>query len=145
MRRHVPGLNQANGSGEPLSDSFFLVRVAHLAYQWHAKKPYYVIVFSVIEPKSRAGSKFSGHFYCNSSALWKLNWFLRDFGYDIEQLEHNEIDDKRLVGLTGVIKITNSVIHGTSLLKLDGFAPTSEWKTLWGEDEQKIGVGKAAL
>jgi hypothetical protein len=103
-----------------------------------------MILFSVLEPKSRAGNTFSGRFYCNSSALWKLNWFLRDFGYDTEQLERNEIDDKQLIGLTGVIKITGRVDHGTSLLTLDGFAPANEGKTIFGEGEQKIRGGKVA-
>jgi hypothetical protein len=28
--------------------------------------------------------------------LWKLNWFLRDFGYDADLLGQDEIDDKNL-------------------------------------------------
>jgi hypothetical protein len=45
-------------------------------------------------------------------------------------LERDEIDEKALVGLRGVIKISHTVINGTSLLNLDGFAPASQWEEL---------------
>jgi hypothetical protein len=45
---------------------------------------------------------------------WKLNWFLRDFGYDAELLERDEVDEKQLVGLRGVIKISHIAFNGSS-------------------------------
>ncbi len=72
----------------------------------------------------------TGRIYCTPKALWKLNWFLRDFGYDTESLGRDEIDDKGLLGLTGVVKITHTVINGSSLLNLDVFAPAGQWKEL---------------
>jgi hypothetical protein len=39
---------------------------------------------------------FSSRLYCTPKALWKLNWFLRDFGYDNELLDRTEVDDKLL-------------------------------------------------
>jgi hypothetical protein len=68
--------------------------------------------------------------YCTSKALWKLTWFLRDFGYDTELLGHDEVDDKNLVGLRGVIKISHTVVNGTTLLNLDGFASANHWEEL---------------
>lgn len=65
-------------------------------------------------------------------SLWKLTWFLRDFGYDSDLLGHDEIDDKNLVGLRGVVKISHTVLNGTTLLNLDGFAPASQWEELSG-------------
>jgi hypothetical protein len=62
--------------------------------------------------------------------LWKLNWFLRDFGYDAELLGRDEIDEKSLIGLRGVVKISHTVVSGTSLLNLDGFAPAAQWENL---------------
>ena len=50
--------------------------------------------------------------------MWKLSWFLRDFGYDPELLDKNEIDDKALVGLRGVVKISQVTVHGISLAQL---------------------------
>ena len=32
--------------------------------------------------------------YCTPKALWKLSWFLRDFGYDTELLGRDEIDER---------------------------------------------------
>ena len=45
--------------------------------------------------------------------MWKLRWFLRDFGYDADLLGKNEIDDKALFELWGVVKISEVTIHGT--------------------------------
>ena len=102
------------------------------------------LVFSVLEPNSLAGTRFSGRLYCTPKALWKLNWFLRDFGYDTELLGRDEIDDKNLVGLSGVVKISHSVVNGTSLLNLDGFAPCSQWQELSSGMEDQLRPTKAA-
>jgi len=47
-----------------------------------------------------AGNRFPGPLYCTPKTLWKLNWFLRDFGYDSELLERNEIDEMSHYGHT---------------------------------------------
>ena len=114
------------------------MRIERAQYRWHAQKPYYGFVFSVLEPKSLAGNRFTARLYCTSKALWKLNWFLRDFGYDTELLGRNEIDDKNLIGLSGVVKISHAVVNGTSLLNLDAFAPTSQWKALSSDIRSQI-------
>jgi len=57
-------------------------------------------------------------------------YFLRDFGYDVELLGHDEVDETQLIGLTGVVKISHVVLNGTSLLRLDGFAPAGRWEEL---------------
>jgi hypothetical protein len=62
--------------------------------------------------------------------MWKLSWFLRDFGYDTDLLKKDEIDDKALTGLQGVIKISHTVVHGLSVLNFDGFAQASRWEEL---------------
>jgi hypothetical protein len=131
MKRYISGLNRANASPtDGLPDGLFLVRVERAQYRWHAQKSFYGFVFTVLEPKPLAGNRFTGRLYCTSKALWKLNWFLRDFGYDTELLGRDEIDDKNLVGLSGVVKITHSVVNGTSVLNLEGFAPRSQWEEL---------------
>ena len=131
MKRYVQGLNQANSSGEEgPAEGVYLARVERFSYRWHAQKPYYAALFSVIEPKSLAGSRFCARLYCTPKALWKLNWFLRDFGYDNELLARNELDDRNLVGLSGVVKVTRTVVNGTSLFSLDGFDRCSRWEDL---------------
>lgn len=142
MKRYVSGLNQAGPcAGDFLEEGLFLVRVERIQYRWHRQKPFYAIQFSVIEPTPLAGNRLAARLSCNAKNLWKLNWFLRDFGYDPELLERNEIDDQSLVGLCGVIKISHSVINGTPVLNLDGFAPASSWKKL--SDGNEIPISSA--
>jgi hypothetical protein len=131
MRRRFQGLRDADqSSASEVPDGLYLVRVTRVQYRWHAQKPFYVLRFSVLEPKPWAGRLISGRVYCTTKALWKLNWFLRDFGYDTDSLDHDELEDKHLVGLQGVIKISRTVVNGASLLNLDGFAPASQWEEL---------------
>src|SRR5437870_13484154 len=87
--------------------------------RWQARKPYYQIRFAVLEPKHLAGCLISGRLYCTARAMWKLTWFLRDFGYDTELLGKDEIDDQVLVGLQGVVKVSHAIVHGISVLSTD--------------------------
>jgi hypothetical protein len=131
MKRRIDGLARADSSSAGvLTHGLFLVRVERAQYRWHSQKPYYALRFEVFEPCGLAGQLINGRLYCSPKALWKLNWFLRDFGYDTELLGRDEIDDKSLVGLQGVVKISHVVLHGTSLLNLDGFAPAARWEEL---------------
>jgi len=131
MRRLVQGLRRADRSAAKyLPDGFFLVRVIGALYRWHAFKPYYLIRFSIVEPKEIAGTEVASHIYCTPRALWKLNWFLRDFGYDPELLGKDEIDEHVLVGLRGVIRVGDVAVSGTYLLSLKGFAPASKWQQI---------------
>jgi hypothetical protein len=60
--------------------------------------------------------------------MWKLGWFLRDFLYDPELLAHEQVDEKALTGLRGVVKISHTVINGISLINLDSFAQLARGK-----------------
>jgi len=60
--------------------------------------------------------------------MWKLGWFLRDFLYDPEMLAHEQIDERALPGLRGVVKISHTMVNGISLVNLEGFAPASQWE-----------------
>ena len=53
-------------------------------FRWHARKPFYVLRLSVLEPRTLAGQSIVGRLYCTPKAMWKLGWFLRDFLYDPE-------------------------------------------------------------
>ena len=83
-----------------------------------------------LSPVRFSGHVLSSRLYCSPKALWKLNWFLRDFGYDAELLGRDEVDETQLVGLKGVVKISHIVFNGASLLRLDGFAPAGRWEEL---------------
>lgn len=142
MKRHIQGLHDADQSSAGVFvDGLFLVRIEHAQYRWHPQKPYYALRLEVLEPKALAGHSLIGRLYCTSKALWKMNWFLRDFGYDSDLLGRDEIDDKTLVGLRGMVKISRVVLNGTSLLNLDGFAPASQWPEL---SPSKIGKSEVA-
>jgi hypothetical protein len=131
MRRRIPGLHETDLSraGE-VPDAMYLVQVDRVQYRWHAQKPSYLLRFAVVEPQHFAGRSITGRVYCTPKALWKLTWFLRDFGHDTDLLGQDEIDEKTLVGLRGVIKISHAVVNGTTLLNLDGFAPATHWEEL---------------
>jgi hypothetical protein len=143
MKRYLSGVGHANASAEDSpADGLFLGRVERVQYCRQGQKPYYLLLFNVLEPKSLAGHRFSARLYCTPKALWKLNWFLRDFGYDSELLEQDEIDETHLVGLSGVIKTARTVLNGTCVLAIDGFAPSSQWQELIrGQRDQATGTG----
>jgi hypothetical protein len=131
MKRNISGLRAAdtsNPNGVP--DGIFMVRVQRMQFRKYAPKSYYSVTLSNLEPKCFAGNIISSRVYCHAKALWKLSWFLRDFGYDTELLGRDEVDEKRAVGLTGVVKICNVVYDGMALLRFDGFAPASRWEEL---------------
>jgi len=131
VRRRIQGLHEADQSASSqVRDGLLLVRVERAHHRWDSRKPFYLLRFSILEPRELTGHSVTGRLYCTPRALWKLNWFLHDFGYDSDLLGQDEIDDKNLVGLRGVIKVSHVVINGTSLLNLDGFAPADQWEQL---------------
>jgi hypothetical protein len=40
------------------------------------------------------------------------------------------VDEKALVGLRGIVRISRTTLNGRSFLNLGGFAPASEWEGL---------------
>lgn len=127
MTSRIPGLFSASHQTEQLPDGEYLVRVVRPRYRWNKHKPYYSIGFEVLEPKRFSDRTFTGRLYCTPKALWKLSWFLRDFGYDPELLGRDELDERALIKLTGVIKISHKNFDGNVFLNLDGFAPADRW------------------
>lgn len=129
MKRKVPGLAEtAHDSRPAIPDGVYLVLVAGAQFRWHLSKPFYVLHLSVIEPLVLAGHPIVGRLYSTPKAMWKLGWFLRDFLYDPELLAQEQVDEKALPGLRGVVKISHVVINGISVVNLDGFAPASQWE-----------------
>ena len=131
MKRQISGLNAADRcAADQVPDGIFLVRVQKARFYRQERKPYYTVSMVVLEPHRFADCVVSSRIYCNPKALWKLNWFLRDFGYDSELLGRDEVDERQLVGLTGVVKISHIVFNGTSMLRFDGFASAGRWEEL---------------
>ena len=132
MKRQVPGLAEVARDSRPeIPDGIYLVRVDGAQFRWHATKPFYVLRLSVVEPRVLVGQPIVSRLYCTQKVMWKLGWFLRDFFYDPELLALEQVDEKALPGLRGVVKISHTVINGISLINLDGFAPASQWEELF--------------
>jgi hypothetical protein len=129
MKRHIPGLH-ARQEGEAPLEGLFLVRVEKASYRWHPQKPFFSLRFVVLEPDSVANRCLSGRLYCTERALWKLNWFLRDFGYDRDLLGQDQVDEKALSNLRGVLRTTHVTLNGRTFQNLEAFAPEATWEEL---------------
>ena len=128
MKRHIPGLHSHQQNGDRPLVGLFLVRVEWASFRWHPQKAFLMVRFVVLEPESCKRRSFSGRLYCTERALWKLNWFLRDFGYDMELLSQDQIDEKALINLRGVVRTTHVTLNGHTFQNLEAFAPESEWE-----------------
>ena len=106
MKRHIPGLHSRQPDGGAPLEGLFLVRVEWASYRWHPQKAFVQVRFVV------------------------LNWFLRDFGYDMELLSQDQMDEKALVNLRGVVRTTHITLKGQTFQNLEAFAPAAEWEEL---------------
>jgi hypothetical protein len=141
MRRHFPGLHAEASRGDGVLEGIFLVRVDRAYYRWHPQKPFFILSFAILEPSDLTSRKVSGRIYCTQKSLWKLNWFLRDFGYDTDLLGRDEVDEKALLGLTGVLRTTRKTFAGRSFVNLEGFAPSSEWEFISKDAREGVVAG----
>jgi hypothetical protein len=131
VKRQIAGLHAADRcAADHLPEGLFLVRARKITFRRQAQKPYYTLTLAVLEPSRFSGQVLSSRLYCTPKAPWKLNWFLRDFGYDTDLLGRDEVDEAQLVGTSGVVKISHIALNASSLLRFEGFAPTSRWKEL---------------
>ena len=138
MRRHIPGLHSQQQDGERALEGLFLVRVEWASYRWHPKKAFVLVRFVVLEPESFERRSFSGRLYCTERALWKLNWFLRDFGYDMELFSQDQMDEKALINLRGIVKTTHVTLNGHTFQNLEAFASATEWEELSRAEASEI-------
>ena len=142
MKRRIPGLHATQQVESPLAGLFF-VRVEWASYRWHPQKAFLSIRFVVLKPTSFESRSLSGRFYCTERALWKLNWFLRDFGYDQALLAEDQVDEKALVNLRGVVRTSHVTLAGRTFQNLEAFAPTTEWEDLSSEARDREPQGTA--
>ena len=134
MKRTIPGLSKTTGREEELLGGEYLVEVVRAHYRWQKQKPFYSLSFRVLQPRQLAGAQIIGRLYCTVKALWKLSWFLTDFGYDTDLLDRDELDEKALAGLRGVIRVSyTNTLNGNRLLNLEAFAPADRWNGLTSE------------
>ena len=143
MKRHIVGLSQQSPDEQRQLEGLFLVRVERAFYRWHPQKPFFTVYFVVLEPKEFEGRRFSGRLYCTSRALWKLNWFLRDFGYEQSLLEQDDVDEKALIGLRGIVRVSSIALNGHSFLNLEAFAPAGDWEEVSTARVAPTSIGEA--
>src|SRR6185312_1334177 len=113
MKRQVGGLSASAGEND-IANGIYLVRVQRGSYHWHKQKPFYELSFCVLEPAALAGGAITARLSCSPKTLWKFAWFLRDFRYNQELLDRDEIDTRALIGLKGVIQVANTIVQGHS-------------------------------
>ena len=130
MRHQIPGLHSQHQDSETSLAGVFLARVERASYRRHPHKPFVELRLVILEPAPFQGRSFFGRLYCTERALWKLHWFLRNFGYDADLLNRDQVDEKALANLRGVVGISHKIVHGQSYQNLDSFAPASDWEAL---------------
>ena len=130
MRRQIPGLHLNQRRVEDKLEGLFLVRVDRARYRWHPQKPFVEIRFVVLEPKAFESRSFTGRLYCTERALWKLNRFLQDFGYDAQLFKDDQVDERALCKLRGVVRTSYTTLNGRSYQNLEAFAPEADWEAL---------------
>ena len=129
MRTKIQGLSQTT-EPSPLIEGSYRARVVRFGPAGHAAKPCLAATFLILEPAPYAGRSVRTRLYCHDRALWKLRWFLHDFNYDAELLAADELDDRRVVGLEGVIRLAYWGTDGSRRLDVEGFAPSERWAEL---------------
>ena len=50
--------------------------------------------------------------------------------HELSGLGRDELDEKALLGLQGIVRVSHTVLNGHSFLNFDGFAPAADWKSL---------------
>ena len=141
MKRHIPGLHNETKASEHILDGAFLVRVDRVFYRWHPQRPFYSLRFVILEPNEMQGRSFTGRLYCSPKAIWRLRWFLRDFGYDEDLMGRDEVDEKALLSLQGIVRISHTTLNGRRFLNLSAFAPASEWDEI---SDSRVGKQEAS-
>jgi hypothetical protein len=142
MKRHIAGLHGERSADDDIVDGAFLVRIDHVFYRWHPERPFYVLRLVILEPEERKDHAFTGRLYCTPKALWKLRWFLRDFGYHQDLLSRDEVDEKALLGLSGIVRISHTTLNRRTFLNLSGFAPATEWNEISVSNESSQEVSR---
>jgi hypothetical protein len=125
VRTKIKGLSQST-KRSPLAEGLYRARVVRFRPAGHAAKPCVAATFQILEPAAYAGTYIRTRLYCHDRALWKLRWFLRAFKYDTELMAADELDDRHVVGLEGVIRLA---YWGDVRPRLDveGFALSERW------------------
>ena len=80
MRMEIQGRNRPR-EGVPLVEGLHRAQVVRFEPASHVARPCRAATFLVLEPAPYACRHVRIRLYCHDRALWKLRWFLGDFGY----------------------------------------------------------------
>src|SRR5437667_8550589 len=98
MRAKIQGLSQVS-ERVPLVEGLYRARVVRFEFAGHSAKPCRAATFLLLDPPRYVGRYVRTRLYLHERALWKLRWFLTDFGYDSDLFNADELDDRRVIGL----------------------------------------------
>jgi hypothetical protein len=56
-------------------------------------------------------------------------------------LGRDEVDEKALFGLTGIVRTSRKSLAGLVFLNLDGFAPAAEWEFISNDAREGVLAG----
>jgi hypothetical protein len=126
MKRRFPDLAQELDDRGAIPEGLYLVCLQRASY-FGRPKAFYQLQFRILRPEPWTDRVFPARLYCTPKAVSKLLWFLQAFAYDAELLGRGEIDDRALVGLQGIVRISRPRRNGWPYWNLDAFAPESRW------------------
>lgn len=124
MKRRLAGIGLRAAALDPAMAGLFLVRISSAKL----RRQTCVLQFEVLEPAEHAGLTISTSLDLCEDRLWKLAWMLKDFHYDAKLLAIDQIDPARMIGLVGVVKITDGELICGRSHKIDACAPASSWR-----------------
>ena len=130
MKRQIPGLAEtAPDSHSEVPDGIFLVRLESAQHRWQARKRFYLLWLSVLEPSRSPDAPLS---VVSTAPQKRCGSWAGSCGIFCMTLNccAPRRGRRTLHGLVGVVKISHTVVNGISLVNFDGFAPTRQWEEL---------------
>jgi hypothetical protein len=124
LRTKIPGLSQAP-ERNPLVEGSYLARVVRFGPAGHAAKPCVAATFLILGTVPYSDRYVRTRLYCHDRALWKLRWFVHDFNYGADLLAGDDLDDRGVVGLEGVIRLAYGGTTATAVWMFRASLPAS--------------------
>jgi hypothetical protein len=104
LRTKVNGLGRSTKQS-PLAEGFYRARVVRFGPAGHAAKPCVAATFEVLQAIRVRRLPHPDASYRHERAVRPLRGFLSALKYDSEPFEPDELDDRNVVGVEGVIRL----------------------------------------
>jgi hypothetical protein len=125
VKRRIAGIGIRAEALDPALAGLFLVRVASARF----RRQRCTLHLDVLEPEEHTGLQIQTTLELSEDRLWKLAWLLKDFNYDAKLLSIDQVDPARMVGLIGVVKISEGDLVSGRSYRIDACAPAVSWQT----------------